>query len=269
MVVYVEYALAENFIIDGTLLWLSLYVSKNKIFWKRLLLSALVGAVFAVAFPVFALRKWLDYTLKALCALAMCLIAYGRLKPKPRFKNSLLFIGLFFVFSFAFAGMLIAVCNAITFNGESFELARAPIVLTLCCGAVFVALAVATARRLYKKRAMERLLYDCVIEKDGKKIAVKGFFDSGNCAEKNGLPVCFLSPDIVYDLCGDGVWEHKDEIAISTVSGVKTMRVFLAVIHINGKKQQAYFAPAVHMISREYKLLLNARSLTGVEPLQD
>ena len=268
MVVYIEYALAENFMIDGTLLCLSLYVSKNKILWKRLLLSALVGSVFAVTFPVFALQKWLDYTLKALCAVGMCLIAYGRLKPKPRFKNFVLFTGLFFAFSFAFAGMLIAFCNSFAFNGESYTLARAPIVLTVCCGVAFVALAVALARKLYKKRAIERLLYDCVIEKGGKKVAVKGFFDSGNCAEKNGLPVCFLSPDIVYDLCGDGVWEHNDEIAISTVSGVKTMRVFLAVICVNGKRQRAYFAPAVHMISREYKLLLNARSLTGVEPPQ-
>ena len=68
-------------------------------------------------------------------------------------------------------------------------------------------------KKAYRKRAQERLLYPCEITaSNGKRASVKGFYDSGNSAEKNGLPVCFLSLDIVYDLFYDE-WLYEKGVA--------------------------------------------------------
>ena len=48
----------------------------------------------------------------------------------------------------------------------------------------------------------------------GKNIKVKGFYDSGNSAEKNGLPVCFVRPDICYDLWGESTQEKIEKVAM-------------------------------------------------------
>ena len=259
MVVYIEYAIAENFIIDGVLLWLALLVTKSRIQMKNLLLASVLGAVFAVAVPLFALSTLWDYALKVLFAPCMCKVAYGALKPKPRGKNFCVFVAVFFLLTFAFAGLLFAFCSQITPTGDSYELARAPIVGTLCAGLIFAVGIPLLAFKFYKKRGVQRLLYDCKIESNGKRIKLKGFYDSGNNAKKNGLPVCFLTPDIVYDLWG--YTTPTEKLAVATVSGTKTLPVYQGILYVEKKRIQAYFAPAVHMISREYKLLLNAYSV--------
>lgn len=262
MVVYIEYALAENFLIDGMLLWLSARAAKRGVRIKNLLLAAMLGAVFAVVFPVFSLPKWADYACKFAFAPLLCALAFGRIKTRTERRAFALFTALFFAFSFALAGMLFALLNAFAVNGaNSYEVARAPFVLALCGGAAFLVAAVELIKRLYKKRAIERLSYDCEVRNGAKSVQVKGYYDSGNVASKNGTPVCFLAPDLVYDLWGDAAWQIYEELCITTVSGVKTVRLFKGVLLLGGEETEAYFSPAANMISREYKLLLNARIL--------
>ena len=259
MVVYIEYAIAENFLIDGVLLWLALLATKSEIRIKRLLFGGLAGAVFAVVVPLFSLPVPLDYTLKILFVPCMCRLAYGRLKPKPRAKHFWILTVVFLLFAFAFAGLLFAFCTQITPKGERYELARLPVVFMLCAGFVFTLGIPLLTVEFYKKRALQRLLYDCVIENNGRRVQVKGFYDSGNLAQKNGLPVCFISPDIVYELFYDTA--QTETLAIATVSGTKTITLYKGTLCFENKRTQAYFGLGVNMISREYKLLLNAHSV--------
>ena len=64
MTVYIEYAFLQNFFLDGALVWLSLKGSKTPVKGRRIALSALVGGVFAVLYPLLGLTKWLGLTLK-------------------------------------------------------------------------------------------------------------------------------------------------------------------------------------------------------------
>ena len=51
-----------------------------------------------------------------------------------------------------------------------------------------------------------------------------------------------------------------DEMQIQTVSGIKSIPLYLGEIEVKGikdrVKKQVYFAPSKHIISREYSLLL-------------
>lgn len=263
MVVYVEYALAENFLLDGMLLYLALRAAKRKIRKKRLFFAAALGAAFAVAFPLLPMPEFLAYLLKFAFGGLLCLVANGR----GRYAATCVF---FFGFSFVFAGALFALLNGFEVSGTksgSYELARAPATFTLCGGAAFAVFALDLVKKLYRKRAVEKFTYDCEIRANGKTAFAAGFWDSGNTAAKHGTPVCFVSPDIAYDLWEslalDGEKIVCEELAVTTMSGVKTVRLFKGTLIVKREdktaEKEVYFSPSANILSRGYKLLLHSR----------
>ena len=104
MEIYIEYALAENFLLDAMLLWLSLKAAKQKIIFWRIALASVLGAVFAVVFPLLDVGKAFAYILKFAVGILICLIAVNG-KGIGRYALTAL---LFFGFSFALGGALLA-----------------------------------------------------------------------------------------------------------------------------------------------------------------
>ena len=81
------------------------------------------------------------------------------------------------------------------------------------------------------------------------------------------MPICFVSPELLYVLLGDewlkGGGTGRDETEITTVSGVKTIALYKGEIEMEifrgiTAKKAVYFSPSKNMITREYKVLLNA-----------
>lgn len=75
MEIYIEYALAENFLLDAMLLWLALKAAKQQISFKRIALASAFGAAFAVIFPLLDTGKILSYILKFSVGALLTLIA--------------------------------------------------------------------------------------------------------------------------------------------------------------------------------------------------
>ena len=261
MVVYIEYAFLWNFFLDGTLLWLSLRAVKRKCSWLRWLLSALLGGVFAILFPLLILPVALSYLLKFAVGLLLCLIAFGRIKNRKEWGKYALNSAFFFTFTFVFGGGITAI------SGEN---PKKGVVLLIF--ALLTLVSLFFIKKLYEKRAIDGCLYPCVIIYKQKRIPVSGFYDSGNLATHNGLPVCFLSPDLFYELWGEEIafkegetdGQVRGEIVFSTVSGNRRATACLGEVEIERKggeraKKQAYFSPSANMVLREYKVLLNAR----------
>ena len=257
MTVYIEYAFFQNLLLDGVLLWLSYQAIKMPVPWRRLCLSAFLGAAFAVLYPLLRLPAVLGLTLKISAGALLCLLANGKQKR----KQSILFTASFFSLSFLFGGAL-----------EMFALGEFPYdkAVTPIGFACLACLSLRLFRRLYKKATILRRVYDCVIAYEEKSIAVKGFVDSGNMATKKGAPVCFVSPEIVYELWGEACLlldkergHVCDEICITTVAGRKNTPIYRGSLLIKDgtkmrKIKEVYFAPSVHMISREYEVILHS-----------
>ena len=101
---------------------------------------------------------------------------------------------------------------------------------------------------------------------------LQGFVDSGNRVMKNGLPVCFLSAEIYYDLflSGDLAMDFTFEyVEIHTLSGEKRLPIKRGAIEIeNGKerrKSEVYFASSTNMLSRGYKMIIGVAVLGDEE----
>jgi sigma-E processing peptidase SpoIIGA len=260
--IYIEYALAENFLLDAMLLWLSLKAAKQKIIFWRIALASVLGAVFAVVFPLLDVGKAFAYILKFAVGILICLIAVNG-KGIGRYALTAL---LFFGFSFALGGALLAVYSAFSIeygkNENGYLTESVPVGMVLGGSFVFCVLAVALIKALYRRRALRRFVYPCKVTLGERSVKADGFLDSGNRAKVNGTPVCFLSPDLAFDLLDDKCM--TEEMTIVTMSGETTIKIFLAdslEIYCGEKPniiRKVYFAPSTNIRAREYKIILNA-----------
>ena len=254
MVVYIEYAFAQNFLLDGALLWLSFFAARQKIRLRNLLFAGIVGAIFALVFPLLYLPQILLTLLKLFVGVLLCLIAYGKLKTKKDGGRYALICALFLLFTFCVGGALTAL----------FE-NTPPLVYITPLALLILHFLTVVIRKIYQKRTVHRFLYPCIICYKQKQTHVTGFYDSGNLAIHKGLPVCFLSPDIFYDIFGDEILQKSvgqvcDEVAFSTLLGQKKQCAACAELLIvdNQERYKVYFASSTNMLKREYPLLLSA-----------
>ena len=266
MVVYIEYALAENFLFDCCLLYLSLKAARLPILPVRIGLSATFGAIFAVVFPLLQLSIFLAYVLKFSVGFLLCLIVQKRVKTKNEWGRYALNVVYFFLFSFLFGGVLTGLFS-------QFFSTKTPSALAITGFAVLTVFCAVFIKKAYEKRVLRRYIYDCRIRYKQKFLKISAFFDSGNFATKNGLPVCFLSPNAFYDLIGErffekGMGQVRDEIVITTLGGEKKLPLYQGEIEMITKegciKKEVYFATSANMLSRDYEMIFGCYVFEGI-----
>ncbi len=259
MTVYIEYAFLENFLVDLALLWLSLKAVKEIISLPRLLFSASLGAAFAVIHPLCGFSPAMSMFVKLAVGGLLPMLCFCRIKTKKEWGRYALSVVFFYVFTFLFGGAMTAIFSSAKRRPYLFFLS-----LALLTGLSYSLIA-----KIYQKRAVFRQIYECTLLFQEQKIKAQGFLDSGNLATKNALPVCFVSVDIFYDLCGEAFFLNEkeggqvfDEMAISTIVGEKNVVLYQGKICIKTAgeylEKEVYFAPSTNMITKEYKVLLHA-----------
>jgi hypothetical protein len=219
--------------------------------------------VFAVVFPLLRLPVALGVLLKVAMGALLCLCVFGRISTKKQWGKYLLVSVLFFAFSFGFGGTLLVVYGPLSM-GE-----KVPSGLVFLGFAILSAMGVWLVKRLYARRVIFSRVYVCTLSIGEKRMTADGFYDSGNLAMKNNLPVCFVSPAVIYDLIGGDFFKGRgqvcDEMQISTLAGEKTIPLYEGKIEVKTDEKTVcaytYFAPSAHMIGREYAVLLNGRLL--------
>ncbi len=270
MVVYIEYVLLENFVLDCTLLYLAFRAAKVAFSWKKLLFSGTLGAIFALLFPLLLLPPFIEIWLKFSFGFLLCLVVFLPIKRPKEWGRYAFTCCFFFLFAFGLGGTILALYSAFSYTQNGYLLTSAPITTVVCIAAIFTLFIRSFIKKWYKKRALFAHIYHCAIAYKQRRVAVLGFYDSGNFASKNGAPVCFITPDIAYDLQSEEIFTKTekskgqvcDEIVVTSVGGEKTLPLFKADLEIstNGAvlhKNGVYFAVSPHIISREYKLLLH------------
>ena len=253
MIVYIEYALIENFLIDGGLLLFSLWLLKRRISLVKISLSALLGAGFALLYPLLSLPLFLSCLLKFSVGILLVLLASKKENSIGRYALNALS---FFFVCFLFAGFLFAFNDLFSSKGEKISLGG-----LLGGSVIFSFLLAKFIKKLYFKRKINGFLYDCELFSGNNRLAVKGFLDSGNTASFNGAPVCFLSAKLLLDLIEVG--QVCDEMQILTVNGEQKIKIFkidkLWIYSLNGLNiiEKVYVSPTGNFQNGEYDLLLN------------
>ncbi len=222
MQIYAEYALLENFCMDYMLLYTAKIAVKNPAGYGRLAVSSVLGACFAVLFPLIKLSGVLGTAVKIAFGFVMCAVA-GKF---AKFKGYLLFCGAFTAATFVLGGALVALfslANISYMAGEGYLISSVPVGIPLFCLFLLAAAVKALLKRFGK---VSRRQVQCRIYCGEKAAVCKGFFDSGNKVYHHGAPVSVVPVYIACKLVDiSGI---KSFVEIHTVAGNSKISVFTA-----------------------------------------
>ena len=236
MQVYIELAVIENFCMDFTLLYAAKLAVKNPAPFWRILIGAVLGAAFAVTFPLFKLGAAWSVVVKITSGFLICLVA-GKFKGV---KSYLKFSFAFLIFTAILGGALIGVFSLAGLDyaaGEGFILSKIPIGIPLF-GALLIIIG---ARKLASRlRKSNKEVVALRIYSGGSCAEVKGFFDSGNKVYCRGAPVSVIPKDVAQKILPAARIESG--VKIHTVAGSKIMEVFTADrVEVDfGEKKQTF-----------------------------
>lgn len=104
MYIYAEYLIAENFLINLMILYLLKVLTKSKVRKFRLIVSALIGAVYTLVVFFPKLRIFATFIMKICISILMIIVAFN----PEKFLKFIKLIALFYIITFAFAGASLA-----------------------------------------------------------------------------------------------------------------------------------------------------------------
>ncbi len=217
MIIYADILVAVNWWIDFLLLTgAARFAGVYARVW-RVIIAALIGALFSTVLLLPALPIWLTLLLKLLSAIIMVFVAFGRCS-KCRFIKLLVIL---FSFSAGLAGLCsalyfyIAPPNLYVFNGAVYY-AVSPwllLVLTLVCYGILTILDI-----ISRRRAPQGKLYTLTVIHNNHSINVRCLYDSGNhlvepfsnwpvlVVERTALADILSIPENGMDLPPNGIW---------------------------------------------------------------
>lgn len=222
MQVYVELAVIENFCMDFTLLYCAKLVAKNRGAVWRIVLSAAIGACFAVVFPLFKLQAVWSILIKIISGLIICAVAGKFQNFKAYIKMTAVFLG----FAALLGGALIGAFSLAGINyleGQGYILSSVPIGIPLFCALLLIIFARKLAAKLKK---VGKTTVSCKIWSGEKCVELSGFFDSGNKVYHMGQPVSVIPQIAAMKIVDES--RIKGAVKIHTVAGSKKLKIFTA-----------------------------------------
>lgn len=254
MTVYVEFAFAENFLLDGLLLYLALKCARAQVKPLRLFLAAAIGGGEALLFPLISLPAFLLYLVKFMGGAILALIA-----AKGGVKTSLLVACAFFALTFVLGGMLVAVYSffGIAYvEGEGYLVEGAPVAMVLACGGILLIVVTRAARAFYRHRQRKKDLLPCRMTVGENTVKWTGLADSGNRLSFRGKPVCVVSALGALALFKGS--PPVGRLRISTVNGSRVSPVFVCdKLELEGKVNEKVYFTVGEVDSREYSVILH------------
>ena len=203
MVLYIEYVLMDNVIVDYMLLNLLGFTFKDRIKKSNLFWSVLIGTVSALCLPFIMKYKVILFEYKLLTACIMVLV----LKKYKTYKRYFLYLITLIVYTFIFGGVALSILNifdiSYTNNGLLLYDCEFPISLFIVifwAGSWLLKKIVIT---LSAQMKMNNYLYRMQLTDNGQTVECMGYYDSGNTINRDGSAVNIISIDMFMKLYKD------------------------------------------------------------------
>lgn len=231
MTVYIEYVLIDNFLIDYLLLKATFSTTGISVRKGRLFLCAIFGAVTAIVYPLFENFYILQTIFKIFSGLLIVLIAVKFSSVKSYVINALIF----FLYTFLMGGAIIGIYNLLNIPYQT-EISVAFMVIPVYLLITGMERAI---KYLYRRREIMKLTVKVELEFSNKKVALNGFYDTGNGVYDGDSPVIFCTKKTFTEIVGDNLLRAKlKKICIFTVNGeTENFAVSLDKIKIYNKDE--------------------------------
>lgn len=198
MVIYVEYVVIDNIIIDILILHLTDFFLKLKAKKINIFISSLVGTVVALISPI--LPSIINLLLKLPLSCIMVLICF----KSKKIKQFMLQLITFYICTFLMVGACLVICELfnikyIVNNGFAYEY-KFPIGFVIgVCFLTFVC-AKNVIAQIFTKHKLDSLIITITLKNENKEFKTTAFLDTGNKLEKDGKQISIIGYKTFYKL---------------------------------------------------------------------
>lgn len=222
MQIYIEYVIADNLAVNVLLIYATVLTLKRKFSVLRAFIAASAGTAFAVVMPLWELKAL--FLAKTVLALFMSAVMLRHKDCKSYLKC----LAIFLLYTFLTGG----ICAALLGANEGFAALKNPNGYVPAAVAVSALACLVVAKKIvgYVTLAKRESKYTAEVKLyvGGRCFECKGYWDSGNRLYYKGvIPVVVSGADFAKKLetCNA---RRVDDIKVTTVSGSKTLRGFVA-----------------------------------------
>ena len=214
MTIYLDVVLIENLCMNYIILFATGYILKLKISHIKVVISSLIGSVYAIVCYMEILEIYSNIITKIVLSIVMVYVAFRPRNVKMCIKQVLMF----YLISFIFGGCAFALLyivkpqDIITRNGVF--VGTYPIKIAVL-GALVGFIITYLVFKLIKNRFSNKNVFcDIYVKFKEREILVKGMLDTGNLLKDpiTQMPVILIEKDKLYDILPKSILDNIEKI---------------------------------------------------------
>lgn len=229
MVVYYEYVLIDNFLIDFLLLKTTFNIVGKNCKTRRLIFSSIVGAICSLTFPLISIKAILTI-LKVACGLFLVVISNSYSSKREYIITTFIF----FALTFLSGGIVIGVYSIFNID-YSTEISIAIMFLPVY---IVINGVKSLIKYIYRRKDVMNKIFEVQLVFGNIKLQVNGFLDTGNGVFYKDYPVIFCSKCLAKKFFDGDKIPKFDSVSVRTVNSTSKNVGFLLdsfLININDK----------------------------------
>lgn len=219
MVVYIEYLIFDNMLVNALIITVTLLAMKKKTLFLRIFAGSAVGTVAAVIMPIIEISGIILFLYK----FAASLIIVSLITKYFRVKEYFIGLILFYLVSLVFGGIVYVLCNnSLTIEGY-YTRSDINIGILALAGLITVYILRQSSAYIFSaEQKKNKLKVVEIVSASGKKIGeYVALIDTGNNLYYMGRPVIFISKQYANRISGDEI----GKVTVNTVVGSKCMDI--------------------------------------------
>ena len=202
MTIYLDIVFLENALMNYIILYATGFVQKRKMKNFKLIISSVLGALYAIISYLKIIPIYSTLFMKILLSVIMIYVAFNNENAKQLLKNLLLF----YLASFVIGGCALAMLYMISPKRVSFQngvlVGTYPMKITLIAGLVGFFIIQYSFSLNKRQMKIKDLLCELEIVVNNKKVKMKGYIDSGNTLKDpiSKKPVIIVEKEVMQEI---------------------------------------------------------------------
>lgn len=231
MTVYIDIIFLENLFMNCIILFATAVILKLPIKIVRILISGIIGSIYAVIIYTSKLQIYSNLFLKIALSAVMVYVAFNPSKIRGFLKNLMIF----YLVSFTFGGVTFALLYFVKPQNISFQngvlIGVSPIKIIITGGIIGFVIITISFKNIKGRLTKKDMICNLEIIQKDKKVKVKAIIDTGNFLTDpiTKMPVVVVEKEKLIDIFPKSVLENT----IDFVNGDNTeMEEYLSKIRI-------------------------------------
>lgn len=201
MVVFVEYVIIDNLIIDYLMLKATFTLTGAPLRKRRLFICSFLGGIIALTYPLMQGLGVLESLIKIFSGLLIVLLASKYKSIKAYYVNAVIF----FTFTFLTGGIILGIFSLFNIPTSS-EISIALMVIPVYFVFRFFSELI---KYFFARKTTQSFIYKVDIKMFDNTLTVKGFMDTGNGLLDGVRPVVVANKRLFYRLLGSNLAKVK------------------------------------------------------------